>query len=172
MNAEMIVLRLVHVMSGIFWVGTAGFMTFFLGPAMITAGPAAGPVMAGLRARKLLVALPAFAVLTMLSGLRLMWIVSGGSFGAYASSRTGGVFTLGAASAVLAFVIGMAVSRPAAMKAAALAASMAGAQDFESKTAISRELAAVQKKSDVGTKIVMVFLIIAAGAMAIARYLG
>src|SRR5215212_6125823 len=109
MHAEVIVLRLVHILSGIMWVGTAAFTTFFLFPAMTSAGPAAGPVMTGLRDRKLLVAIPAFAGLTMLSGLRLLWIVSGGSFAAYAASPVGRGFTFGAVSAILGFVIGMAI---------------------------------------------------------------
>ena len=39
---EMIVLRLVHVLGGIIWVGSMTYMTFFLMPAIADAGPAGG----------------------------------------------------------------------------------------------------------------------------------
>ena len=39
--AELIVLRLVHVLGGIFWVGAGLFNMVYLGPAMAAAGPAA-----------------------------------------------------------------------------------------------------------------------------------
>src|SRR5688500_5509174 len=70
MNAELIVLRLIHIVGGVFWVGSALFTAFFLMPTLMQAGPsAAGPVMGGLQQRKLMVWLPVVAVLVMLSGL-------------------------------------------------------------------------------------------------------
>ena len=41
MIAEILVLRLVHVLGGMFWVGSGLFSTFFLLPALAGAGPAA-----------------------------------------------------------------------------------------------------------------------------------
>jgi hypothetical protein len=47
MAAEVLVLRLVHILGGIAWVGFAAFNTYFLIPSLGEAGPAAGPVMGG-----------------------------------------------------------------------------------------------------------------------------
>ena len=37
--AELIVLRLIHVLGGIFWIGTMLYNTFFLVPVFTAAGP-------------------------------------------------------------------------------------------------------------------------------------
>src|SRR5688572_511033 len=99
MHAEILLLRVIHVLGGIFWVGSLFFTSVFLLPALALSGQA-GPVMAGLRQRKFLQVIPIIAVLTMLSGFRLLWIASAGSFGAYASSPVGRTFTLGGSFAV------------------------------------------------------------------------
>ena len=67
MAAEMLVLRVVHVLGGVFWVGAMMYNAFFLMPALSQAGPAAGPVMAGMQQRKLFMWLPIVAVATMLA---------------------------------------------------------------------------------------------------------
>ena len=53
MQAEMLILRVVHVLGGIFWVGSALFMAFMLMPALASAGPAAGAVMGAMQRRRL-----------------------------------------------------------------------------------------------------------------------
>lgn len=58
MNPEILVLRLVHVLGGVFWLGSGLFTAFFLMPALATAGPAAGPLMGALQRRKLFTVLP------------------------------------------------------------------------------------------------------------------
>src|SRR5688572_115483 len=105
MNAELLVLRLVHIVGGIFWVGSGLFTSLFLLPALARSGPAAGAVMAGLQRRRLFTALPAVAVLTMLSGLRLMWIVSAGFSASWLASATGGTYAASGAAAIVAFVL-------------------------------------------------------------------
>jgi uncharacterized membrane protein len=129
MTAELIVLRLVHIIGGIFWVGAILLQNLFLFPAITEAGPAAGPVMAGLMKRKLMVVLPVVAILTILAGARLMWIASAATGGAYFQSNTGRTFAVGAASWLIAFLIGVLVSRPASMRAGQLGARIAQASD-------------------------------------------
>src|SRR5688500_17721761 len=101
--AELIVLRLVHILGAILWLGSGLFTTFFLLPAMTKAGPAvAGPVMAGLQQRRLPTILPIVALLTMLSGIRLMMIVSAGSPQWFASPM-GRTFSISGALAIVSF---------------------------------------------------------------------
>ena len=45
MNIYMIILRLIHILAGIFWVGTAFFFVLFFEPTLKTSGPAGGTVM-------------------------------------------------------------------------------------------------------------------------------
>ena len=75
MTAELIFLRLVHILGATFWLGSGLFTTFFLVPALGQVGPAgAGPVMGALKQRGLFTVLPVMALLTILSGARLLHI--------------------------------------------------------------------------------------------------
>jgi hypothetical protein len=170
MAAELLVLRLVHVLGGVFWLGTVLFNTFFLLPALAAAGPAAGPVMAGLQQRRMMTALPVVAVLTMLAGFRLMWIVSGGFSAAYLDSPSGRVFVLGAVAAVLAFTVGMAVARPAMMKAGQLAGRLAAAPDEPTRAALGAELKALRSRGTRANAVVVSFLLLSGATMAVGRY--
>lgn len=85
MNPEIMVLRLVHVLGGVFWLGSGLFTAFFLMPALATAGPA----------------------------VRLMWIMSGGFSSVYFGSGAGRSFAVSGALAIIGFLAGagMAVAR-------------------------------------------------------------
>ncbi len=171
MNGEILVLRLVHILCAVFWVGTTMFTTFFLLPALGSAGPAAGAVMAGLQRRRFMVVLPVTAVLTILSGLRLLDIASSHFQGAYFRSATGMAFATSAALALIAFVIGMSTVRPAAARAGALGARMATATDAERAT-LAGELDRARRRASSWGLGVVLLLILAAAGMAVARYLG
>jgi uncharacterized membrane protein len=166
---ELIVLRIIHVLCGIIWVGTAVFMGFFLGPALATMGPAAGQVMGGLQKRKFMVVLPVVAILAMLSGLRLMMIMSGNFGAGYFQSPMGRTFAGAGAAAILAFIIGIAVNRPTMEKMGRLQQSMAS--DPVSKDAIAAEIKKLQGRMVYAGTIVTLLLIAAAIGMAIARYM-
>ncbi|MEX2177841.1 MAG: hypothetical protein WD801_03965 [Gemmatimonadaceae bacterium] len=168
MYAELLVLRLIHILGGVFWVGSAMFMMFFLGPALAKAGPSGGAVMSGLAARKLFTWLPVSALLTMLSGARLMMIASGGDAHWFVH-RVGHFYSVSAAFAVIAFLIGMVVSRPAMMRVGKLTQS--AASDETSIALITAEVAKLQKRAAIATAIAVVLLVLSAAGMAVARYL-
>src|SRR5262245_317989 len=52
-QAMILVLRFLHIVSGIFWVGGSLFAARFLIPSLKAAGPAAGPVLAELGKRRI-----------------------------------------------------------------------------------------------------------------------
>ncbi len=168
---EMIILRLVHVLGAIFWVGSGVFTAFFLQPILVKAGPAGAPVIQGLQQRKLFVLLPIVAILTILSGARLMQISSGGFSAAYFAAGPGKAFAFGAVCGILAFLIGLTLVRPAGERMAALSAQLAGARDNEERARLGAELAPIAKRMGLMSKIVTVLIILAAASMAIARYL-
>lgn len=168
MQVELLVLRLVHVLGGIFWVGSGLFTTFFLIPALTKAGPAtAGPVMANLQQQKLYTVLPAVALLTILSGIRLMWILSGGDPHWFAH-RAGHTYAASGALAIIAFILSIFVARPAAVRMGKL--SQAAASDGASRALIATEVQALQRRMMLSTMTAVVMLILAASGMAIARY--
>ena len=169
MQAELLILRLIHVVGGILWVGSAFMSFFFLMPAIAQAGPAGGQVMLNLQKRKLFTVLPVVAILTMLSGLRLMQIVSGGFDGAYFRTGPGRMFSIAGGIAIVAFLIGITISRPAAMKMAKM--QQAAASDETTRSKIQAEVKALQRRAGLSGIIVTWMLALAAVGMAIARYM-
>ena len=168
---EIIALRLIHVLGGVFWVGAALLNFLFIAPAFAGAGPAAaGPVMEGLRKRRLFAVMPAVAVITLLSGLRLMMIQSGGFDAAYFETSIGATFAAGGAAAIVAFLIGVVFAMPAQKRMAALGPQIAAAPDEATRSARQAEMARLQGRLRLMGPIVVVLLVFAAGAMAIARY--
>lgn len=172
MSAELFVLRLVHILGGIFWVGSGLFTTFFLIPALGTVGPAAaGPVMGALQARRLFTVLPVVALLTILSGLRLFQLVSAGFAPAYLSSRTGQTFMWSGIAAIAAFLLSLLVARPAAVRTGKLSAAMASLPE-DQRAASAAEMERLRRRNMVASVAATVLLIGAAAGMAVARYLG
>lgn len=172
MSSELLVLRVIHVLGGIFWVGSGLFTSFFLIPALGRLGPAgAGPVMGALQQRRLFTVLPVVAVLTILSGIRLLQIASAGFSSAYFDSRTGQTFLWSGVAAVIAFLLSLLVARPAAVRMGQLSASMATMPESE-RAARSAELGRLRQRSSLASVAATVLLIGAAIGMAVARYLG
>ncbi|HYU52076.1 MAG TPA: hypothetical protein VEK37_03995, partial [Gemmatimonadaceae bacterium] len=73
MHAELLILRLIHILTAIMWVGSSIFTTFFLAPALASTPAVLGQVMAGLQKRRIMTVMPIVATLTILSGVRLLW---------------------------------------------------------------------------------------------------
>jgi uncharacterized membrane protein len=167
MDLLQIVLRLVHIVLGAFWVGALIFNAYFLMPAMLEAGPDAMKVAAGLTRRRFLDVLPAVAALTLLSGLWLYWRVSLGFQPAYMGSAVGITYGLGALAALIGFVIGVVIVRRSMLKATALTQGAASAPDREAKLA---QAGALRVRAAQTSKLIALLLIIAVAAMAVGRY--
>ena len=170
MNAMLLLARVLHVVLGVFWVGTMIFNASFLGPSLRDAGPNAGPVMANLIGRRMLDVIPVAATLNLLSGLYLYWIVSTGFASAYMGSRTGITYGLGAVAALAAFTIGISIVRPSMLRAAAIGKAMASAGDAD-KPAMIAEAQAVRMRAGKAGQVVAWLLGTTTVTMSIARYL-
>jgi uncharacterized membrane protein len=169
MQAELYVLRVVHVVGGILWVGAATAMAFFVAPSLAEAGPAGGAVMAGIGKRKFMVFMPVTAILTILAGIRLMMKVSAGSGGAYFSTPSGMTYGISAAIVFLSFAHGMATARPLGNRMAELGAKMQ--EPGGDKAALGAEMKTVQLKLAKNLQITAVMLLVAAAGMALGRYM-
>ena len=170
MHQEILALRLIHILGGTFWVGTALFMTWFLMPAMAGNPAAAGAVLGGLQRRRLMTVLPIVALLTVLTGLRLIWLASGGFESGYFRTATGGTLAVAGALTIVAFLIGVLVARPAALRAAQLGPKLEGVPPAE-RGALSSEIARLRARNATSMTIVAVLLVLGAAGMALARYL-
>lgn len=168
MDWLLITLRLVHVGLGAFWVGAMLLNVIFLMPAIRDAGPAGGAVMAGLQRRRMMVWLPIIALLTILSGYGLIESVWGGP--AYMFTTPSHVtFTMGAVAAIIAFLLGIGVLRPAMMRSMRLMGEMEGVPEAE-RAARMAEVTKLRARGTVAANGIAVLLVIALGAMAIGRY--
>jgi len=171
MKAELLTLRVIHILSGIFWVGSMMFTTFFLAPALRSSPAVAGQLMAGLQKRRLFTVLPIVALLTIASGTRLMWIASTGFSDSYFATPPGRTFVNGATAATIAFLLALLVIRPGFMKVGRLGASLAGTTDEGERQRISAEMQKINRRVGIANGIVVALLLFAAAAMATARYL-
>jgi hypothetical protein len=169
MDVLLIGARVVHVLLGVFWVGTLIFIALFLGPSLRDAGPEGGKVMAGLMRRRLVDVVPAVAVLTVLSGFYLYWRVSGGFRAEWMGSGPGITYGIGAVAALVALGLGLGILRPAMVNAAALGQSAASAPPEERDRTLAAAQA-LQARAGSAGRVIAVLLAIAVIAMAIARY--
>jgi hypothetical protein len=157
-----ILLRFSHVFFGALWVGMMAFQAFFLGPALQDVGADAGKLMQAMMKRKVPMYMPIFALLALISGFWLFARMSGGSSGLM-KTPMGMAFGLGGVVALLAFLIGIFVMRPAMMKSVKLAES-------RDPTA-QAELQRLRARGMVLGNVVTVMLLFTLAAMAVARYL-
>lgn len=170
MDIGMIVFRLVHIFSGVFWVGSLLVLTGFLQPAAAAAGPEGGHFMQRLYNRTRFAPVQGLAgALTVLSGLVMYWRDSAGLQLSWITSGTGLVLTTGALAGIVAGVVGGAMAGPPGRRLAALAQQVqaGGATPTAAQTA---EMQALQKRVNQVTLWVTALLLLALAAMATARY--
>jgi uncharacterized membrane protein len=170
MMIELLALRVIHILGGIFWLGTGLFMSFFLVPALATPGVNGGQVFASLQKRRFFSVLPLVALLTIASGLRLMWITSGGYSAAYFATPSGRAFAASGAAAIVAFTLSLLVSRPTAARMATIGASL-GSAPAEQRNILTKELARLRRRGARATAAGGTLLVLGAAGMAMARYL-
>jgi uncharacterized membrane protein len=167
----MIVLRIFHIGAAVFWVGSVLLLVFVIQPTAAQLGPAGAPFMGHLVERKKLsVVLVSTAVLAILSGILLYWRTSGGFDPDWITSPTGLGFTVGAVAAIVAFLIGAVLVRPASDRMAALGAAVqtAGGPPSDEQAAEMQRLGGRLRALG---GLTAVLLIVATLAMATARYL-
>lgn len=168
----MIVLRIVHVLMGLFWVGAAIMVALFLMPAVRALGPTGGRFMAQLTGpQRLPIWIMMAAILTVLSGGALYWRNSGGFTSAWMHTPSGMAFGVGGALAIVSFVIGLLVNKPTAERMGAILATVQAAGGSPSAEQAA-ELARLQQRLYVVSIESAVVLALATAAMACARYLG
>lgn len=167
----MIVLRLIHIIAGIFWVGTVFLIAWFLIPTQKAAGMAGLTFVEELMLRKKLrIYLMLAMIFTILSGLAMYARVSMLTHGQWASSTMGRVLGFGALCAIIAGGIGGSSGRRAGLKMIAISQDIRNSGGAPS-TAQQAELDAVHNKAATEMKIVAALLVIAVATMAAARYL-
>ena len=170
-NGLLIALRLIHILSGVFWAGSAMAVAWFLLPAQRTLGQPGMIFMQELMMRKRLRAFLMTAMgLTILSGLTMYISFAVSSHGDFASSGTGKVLGIGALAGIIAGGIGGGYTGRLGKQLAAIgtAVQSSGGVPTEAQQA---EMASIQSKIHSAFRIIAILLVIAVAAMASARYL-
>jgi|SRR5215203_581680 len=165
-----LLLRLVHILAGIFWVGSIFMLAGFLLPTLRATGREGGSFMQHLmQQRRLPVYLGTAMGLTMLSGFTMYGRMVLATQGAWARTPPGMAYGVGGLAAILAALAGVTVSGAAARRMAAVGqqAAQSGGPSAEQQAEIGR----LQGRMVFGSRLVAAFLAVAAAAMAIGRYL-
>lgn len=161
----LMLLRVVHIGAGIFWVGGVIVAGLFIMPAARATGASGQQVLMDIMLkRKLATYLPLAAVLTTLAGITLFWRNQALTGGMWVQSGMGKGMSFGAAAAILASIFGMGISAPSAKKLALSA--LPGAEPLS-----PQQLASLQRRAALGSQASMILLIVATLAMAMSRYL-
>jgi uncharacterized membrane protein len=168
----MIVFRILHIVSGVFWVGSAFLFVGFIGPSAAEVGPAAGPLLyAAVKKRKVAKVITVLGAVTVVAGW-IMWIrnwTQAASLGDWVGSSYGLVLTIGGVLATIAayegaFGVGKNVER--LVDVGAEVAASGGPPSPEQQAEIDRLGHELERhgKTDI------VLLTLAVIAMATARY--
>jgi hypothetical protein len=165
-NAFIIVLRLLHILGGVLWIGTALLNTFFLSPTAAATGDAGQKFMAHLVGQARLSARITLAsYLTVISGAALYWIDSQGFTSAWQSSGPGIGFGLGALAGFVGFGFGQIVAKSAST-IARIVGQIQGAPTPEQAAALAQARARMTSCGRISTAV----LILSLALMATARY--
>jgi uncharacterized membrane protein len=167
MDYLILVLRLVHVLGGIFWVGAALLLNFFVGPTMRATGDAGrqfGSHFVAQTRFSTVMNISVFA--TLIAGFWLYGIDSNWFKSAWMSSGVGTGFGIGAAFAILGFVTGF-MNGGNIRKLGRLSAQIQGKPTPEQ----AAQLAAIVKQQGWVVPVNSSSLLLAAFFMAISRYL-
>lgn len=165
----MVLLRFIHIVLGVLWVGSVFAMTIVLAPGMKELGLPLDPVMRTLTHKKFPQMMAAFGGLTVLAGLAMMWLLSRGHEADYFGSPMGRTLSLGGLFAILALIIGASVQRPAMEKAAKIQAELKGNPPKGDDPRVA-EVTRLQNRVVGAGKLVVGLMLLAVTCMAIARY--
>jgi uncharacterized membrane protein len=169
----MIVFRIVHVLAGVFWAGAVYMLVVFVQPSVAAIAPAGAPFMAELLGKRRLVdVLIGLGSATVVGGLFLYWhdwhLYD--SFGTWIGTRFGATLTVGAVAAILALVIGILGTRPNVVRLLAMGRNVAESGGPASPE-VAAEIGRTQDRLKVFARISFGLIVLAALAMALARYI-
>ena len=162
-------LRVIHIFSGVFWVGFAFFNIGFLQTTVKATGTEGQKTMRHLTQKtRLLSTVYATATLTMLSGLVMYWILLGFRLSVFLSGY-GLVLTIGSIAGVIAWIIAVVVIRSIFNQMQTIGQEIQAQGGPPTPEQATQMQALVARLGTVG-KVALVFLVVALLGMSMARY--
>ena len=166
MNAEMVILRLVHIVFGAFWAGAALFMAWVVMPKVQALGPAvAGPVFSSL-GKVLGPVLVGSGVITVAAGITLALRMRSGSLDDWFDTGWGWAIAVGFVAALAALAVGTRAGL-LARRIAARAEGMSGREPTPEEMGQMRANSVLMARL---ARIGSILVLIALGTMASARF--
>jgi uncharacterized membrane protein len=167
----MVILRLIHIFAGVFWVGAVWFMAFVMMPTVRAIGQDGQAFTRGLFSRsRLLDLMPIVSLLTTISGLLLYYRISDHFNRYWMESTAGLVLTIGSVAGIAEFVYGGAVIGPTSKKLAGLGDELGDQAGPPSEDQLSR-LRALQGRMGTTERVSTVLTVVSVIGMAAARYM-
>jgi uncharacterized membrane protein len=166
-----IILRVIHIAAGTFWVGAAFVLFLFIQPSVKELGPDGQRFMGHLAVKKKLPMLITLAgILTVLAGILLYWRASDGFDADWISSGPGVAFTVGGLAAIATLALGLSITKPTVDRIGALGQEI-GSSGGQPTPSQASEMQRLQARLGLMGRLTMVLLTLAVVAMAAARFL-
>ncbi|MCL4396104.1 MAG: hypothetical protein M1482_15105 [Chloroflexi bacterium] len=170
MSILIALVRLVHIFSGVFWAGGAIVLAAFVEPSVAATVPEGNKFMQRFVNSGFVAAMGIAGPLTVLAGLALYLIDSGGLQTGWITTHTGLGFTVGGIAGLIAFFIGFFISRTAAEAMGALGREMQAAGRPPTPDQVQK-MKALQERLSQASVATAIVLAVAVAAMAMSRYL-
>lgn len=170
MDLYIIVLRLAHIVFGVFWVGAVWFNALFLLPSVEATGAEGRKVMQHIAATNFPALMTWSSILVVVSGILLYWKDSAGFQVAWIGTAAGITLTISGLAGLAVFGDGLFTSRRAAQRLASIGQEVA-ASGGPPTSPQAAEIQQLAEKLERGTYRSAYLLAIAVIGMSIARYL-
>jgi uncharacterized membrane protein len=166
MDAEIAILRILHIVPGVVWVGTAIFTAWVMSPAVAKTGPPhAGAVMSNM-VKPMMVLMHSTALFTIVFGIVMAFRVRDPLFDFLWSTDWGTMIWLGALLAIVGYIIG-AIGGMTMKKMMDMGASLQGPPTPEQ----AAQMGALQKRGGMLTKLASAIVLVAVVCMALANHI-
>ncbi|MDP6667984.1 MAG: hypothetical protein QF357_11410 [Dehalococcoidia bacterium] len=167
MDAEIVSLRILHIVPGVVWVGAAIFMALILQPALAKAGPPHAGILMDNMVKPLTILMHSMALLTIVIGVVLAFRMHpDGLFDVLWSTGWGWMIFIGLVFAVVGYTSGFLASQTM-KKVGILGASFAGRPPEPAEMA---EMGKLQGRGQNLTRLAALLATAAVVTMALARY--
>jgi len=165
-----ILLRVLHIGGGVFWAGATFAFAGFVEPTATQAGPEGGRFMQRMTGGRYVPAMTAAGIVTILAGLWLFWLDSGGFQPEFMGSRFGVTLSIGGLCGLLAAVVAFGLQGRNAARMQAVGRAAEGRAGGPAPDQLA-QLEVLRGKLRTGGRLTALFLGLAVLCMAVARYL-
>lgn len=161
-------LRIVHIVAGVCWVGGNIIQAAFLEPTARATAPESGRFMEYLMFRRRFgMFMSVSAILTIVAGALLYWYRSGGQIGVWMMTGSGLTFTIGSVFGLVAAAIGFLVMMPTARQLGQIGQTIQGAPTAGQMA----EMNQLRARMSQAGRIEVIIGVLALALMAAARYI-